>query len=98
MLSKESNHLRYVHSLLRKVFTALNVIYFNNFIFYYLIVILISLNLDTCHHPKMVTHFPSSETFKSVGIFRLDFRSKHSEVAIDALSLHPPTMSYFILP
>ena len=43
-------------------------------------------------------HFPSSETFKSVGIFRLDFRSKHSEVAIDALSLHPPTMSFFILP
>jgi hypothetical protein len=43
-------------------------------------------------------HFPSSETFKSVGIFRLDFGSKHSEVAIDALSLHPPTMSSFILP
>ena len=61
---------RLVRSLLRKVLTALNVIYFNNFIFYYLILILISLNLDTGHHPKMVTHFPSSKTFKSLGIFQ----------------------------
>jgi hypothetical protein len=38
---------------------------------------LISLNLDTGHHPKMVTHFPSSETFKSLGIFQqpLELRS-----------------------
>jgi len=63
--------------LLRKVLTALNVIYFNNFIFYYLILILISLNLDTGHCPKTVTHFPSSETFKSLGIFQqpLELRS-----------------------
>lgn len=89
----ENNHQRSVHPLLCKAFTSLDGS-FNN-----LILILISLK------PRHMSpsedgdiHFPSSETFKSVGIFRLDFGSKHSEVAIDALSLHPPTMSSFILP
>ena len=74
---KESEHLRSVHSLLRKVFASLDVIYFINFIFYYFNLMLIPLKFrHTSPSEDGDIHFPLFETFKSVGVFRLDFKSK----------------------